>query len=128
MDDSGLNRKIVRRVLEGKFDIIDEAENGLQAVNMCTDACHRGCPYQLIMMDSHMPIMSGLEAARCIKSHQSSIRIVGVTGNTCKADIDSFLEAGVDKVMLKPLNLEEFFDFLLYANVAGTNDQECTGY
>lgn len=116
----------MRRVLEGRFEVIDEAENGLDAVRMCLAACHNECPYHLVMMDSHMPVMNGLEASRSMKAHQKSIKIIGVTGNASKSDIDSFLEAGADKVMVKPLNLDELFDFLIDANVP--NDQNYTEF
>ena len=112
VDDSAMNRKIVKRVLEGKFDVIDEAENGLEATKMCASACYQQHPYHLILMDSHMPVMNGLDATKSIKSLLETIRIVGVTGNALKNEIDSFLDAGADKVMVKPLNLEDFFHYL----------------
>ena len=112
VDDSSMNRKIVRRVLEGKFDAIDEAENGFEAMAKFREAAEQQLPYNLIMMDSQMPVMNGLDATKSIKEIFGSVTIVGVTGNALKQEIDSFLHAGADKVMVKPLNLEEFFGYI----------------
>lgn len=112
VDDSSMNRKIVRRVLEGKFDTIHEAENGLEATKMCKEAFEHHHPYHLIMMDSQMPVMNGLDATKFIKSLLEQVTIVGVTGNALKHEVDNFIDAGADKVMVKPLNLEEFFDYV----------------
>jgi CheY-like chemotaxis protein len=107
-----MNRKIVKRVIDGKFGTIEEAENGLEAMKMCSLACREERPYHLILMDSHMPVMNGLDATKSIKGILDNIRIVGVTGNALKHEIDSFLAAGADKVMVKPLNLEELYRYL----------------
>jgi CheY-like chemotaxis protein len=112
VDDSGINRKIVKRVLEGKFHSIDEAENGAEALRMIQSAFDQSQPYDLVMMDSHMPVMNGLEAAKAIKASYPCMKIIGVTGNALKTDLDNFVEAGADKVMVKPLNLEEFFNYV----------------
>ena len=107
-----MNRKIVRRVLEGKFNIVDEAENGYEAINMFQKAAESDKPYHLVMMDSQMPVMNGLEATKGIKALLDKVTVVGVTGNALKHEIDSFLDAGADKVMVKPLNLEEFYGYI----------------
>jgi CheY-like chemotaxis protein len=122
VDDSGINRKIVKRVLEGKFHCIDEAENGAEALRMIQSASDQRQPYDLVMMDSHMPVMNGLEAAKAIKVSYPCMKIIGVTGNALKSDLDNFVEAGADKVMVKPLNLEEFFNYVF--DIYITNEKE----
>jgi CheY-like chemotaxis protein len=113
VDDSAMNRKIVKRVLEGKFNLIDEAENGAEAVKMIRTASDDKLPYHLVVMDSHMPVMNGLDATKVIKSIGKKFPfVIGLTGNAAKTDIDSFLNAGADKVMVKPLNLDEFYTFI----------------
>lgn len=59
-DDNELNREILKALLEPlELEMIDEAENGAQAVEM---SAHNS--YDIIFMDSHMPVMSGSEAAK----------------------------------------------------------------
>ena len=38
--------------------------------------------------------------------------IFGVTGNGLKADVEHFMSSGVDNVLLKPLNLTDFYQVL----------------
>ena len=39
-------------------------------------------------------------------------QIIGVTGNALQEDIDIFYKGGVDMVMIKPLNMEEFLSYI----------------
>lgn len=114
VDDSPINRKVIRRVMEGKFETIHEAENGSEAVDLYQKALIEEKPYHIIMMDSQMPIMNGLDATTAIREIRSSFDplILGVTGNAMKQDTDKFLQAGADRVMPKPLNIDEFFYFI----------------
>jgi CheY-like chemotaxis protein len=66
------------------------------------------CFYDLILMDSEMPIMNGPLATKTIRSLYSSdqLIILGVTGNVLPEDVDMFLNHGVDAVLGKPMNLE----------------------
>ena len=59
VDDSPINRKLMRVHLQGW--IIEEAENGLQGLNMARDAA---IPYHAILMDINMPVMNGLDASQ----------------------------------------------------------------
>ena len=114
VDDAPTNRKIVHKMLRGKFAHIDEAENGQEAVDKYINAMKHHKPYDVIMMDFLMPVMNGLEATKLIRSYEyHTTVIVGVTGNGLQSDIDLFMESGVDKVMIKPLNIRQFISYLL---------------
>lgn len=56
VDDVHSNRKMVRRILGNKFGEIDDAENGLQALEKYKLAVDVGRPYHVIMMDFMMPV------------------------------------------------------------------------
>jgi hypothetical protein len=53
-----------------------------------------------------------MEATRRIKEMGFQGVILGVTGNGLQTDIDNFLRSGVDRVLLKPLNISKFEDAL----------------
>lgn len=112
VDDAPTNRKIVHRMLRGKFSHIDEAENGQEAVNKYVESVKQNHPYDVIMMDFLMPVMNGLESTKLIRTHGLSTVIIGVTGNGLQSDIDLFMEAGADGVMIKPLEISQFLSFL----------------
>lgn len=62
VDDNDINREVVKAMLEPLSLEIDEAADGGQAVEMA-----KKTKYDLILMDSHMPVMSGEEATREIR-------------------------------------------------------------
>lgn len=65
--------------------------------------------------------MNGLDSTTMIKAHAMSVGqsvvVVGVTGNGLESDIAAFTEAGADLVMIKPLNLSLFLEFLSQRNI-----------
>lgn len=112
VDDAPTNRKIVHKMLRGKFMRIDEAENGQEAVDKYLQAMQQDQPYDVVMMDFLMPVMNGLESTKIIRAYNLPTVIVGVTGNGLQSDIDLFMDAGVDSVMIKPLEISQFISFL----------------
>ena len=59
-----------------------------------------------------MPNMCGADATRLIRQLGYKGLIVGVTGNSQQSDIDEFTAAGVDKVMTKPVNMEQLMGYV----------------
>lgn len=74
------------------------------------EACrlHDEAPYDLILMDVAMPLMDGVAATKVIRDRERQaqlprVRIVGVTANAMTHQIRSFLAAGMDDVVAKPI-------------------------
>jgi len=112
VDDSALNRLMMIRLLKARFDYCDEAIDGQDAIDkfqMCMDMRKS---YDLILLDSSMPIMDGPTAARQIRSLGYSGLMIGVTGNVLPEDINHFKIHGVDEVLMKPLNMKALDDIL----------------
>ena len=109
VDDAALNRKMLRRLLEPRFQNILEAENGMEALHMVERLMLEpsGQSPDIILMDSVMPMMSGPIAAKKIRALGFKGLIIGVTGNALPADIDTFISHGADHVIAKPLRIEE---------------------
>ena len=107
VDDTFMNRKMLKRMFEGKIEILDEAKDGHIAVDMVRESMEK-CDqpsFDLILMDFIMPVMNGPDASRHIRQLGYKGVIVGVTGNTMQFDIDTFKSNGVDYVLPKPLNM-----------------------
>jgi two-component system capsular synthesis sensor histidine kinase RcsC len=108
VDDSGLNRKLLGKLLRSSGHIVVEAEDGVQAVEMVKTRIETDKEYDIILMDFVMPKMDGPSATKAIRALGYTSPIFGVTGNAIDSDIDHFLGHGADRVMIKPFNLQLF--------------------
>jgi hypothetical protein len=73
-DDTILCRKILRQYLLPVVSECIEACNGLDAVEKVRQHKEEGCPFDVILMDSSMPVMCGGEASLLIGTQTSSSR------------------------------------------------------
>jgi two-component system sensor histidine kinase/response regulator len=103
VDDSADNRLLVRAFLKGTGYEIDEAINGMFAVEK-----FRTGTYNAILMDMRMPVMDGLEATRAIRQierEQNLTRtpIIALTASALVEDEQRTQEAGADTHVSKPV-------------------------
>lgn len=104
-EDNATNQLVVRSVL-AKFGLTsDFAGNGIEALEAV-----RQRPYDLILMDVHMPEMDGLEATRAIRSFgdaRARIPIIALTANAFAHDVETCRAAGMNGHLGKPFRKEE---------------------
>ncbi|MBL7765175.1 MAG: tetratricopeptide repeat protein [Chitinophagaceae bacterium] len=85
---------------------IDQAGNGQDAIEMV-----RSGKYDLVLMDIQMPLMNGLEATRIIRKELEPparhTRIIAMTANVMKQDIEHYLASGMNDHIPKPFQKEE---------------------
>ena len=105
VDDVLSNRKVLLRHMRKLFGHIDEAEDGVQAVNCVKRATEQGSPYDVIFIDFVMPNMDGPTATAEIRRMGFKGPIFGVTGNALTSDIQLFIERGANNVFLKPVDM-----------------------
>jgi len=112
-EDVEINREIVKALLEPTLLEVDEAENGIDAVRMFSEAPDK---YSIIFMDVQMPEMDGYEATRKIRAldipEAKSIPIIAMTANVFREDIEKCLEAGMNGHIGKPLDFDHVFQQL----------------
>jgi signal transduction histidine kinase/CheY-like chemotaxis protein len=113
VDDSGLNRKLLCKLLRASGHTCEEASDGLCAVEKVKARIARGVgggasTYDAILMDFVMPNMDGPTATEVIRGLGYSRPIFGVTGNALCSDVNHFISHGANAVLAKP------FDFLLF--------------
>ena len=106
VDDANTNRKMLCRSLKGIFHSIDQAVDGIDAVEKVRQSLQHHRPYDLILMDFFMPNMDGPTATKRIRSDLGfKGLIIGVTGNALPEDIHTFKTCGADKVLIKPVDI-----------------------
>jgi len=107
-EDVEINREIILALLEPTKLLMDFALNGVEAVQMFSQAPGK---YNMIFMDVQMPEMDGLEATRTIRAldvtEAKTIPIVAITANVFKEDIDKCLESGMNGHIGKPVDLDD---------------------
>lgn len=100
VDDVADNRDLVAQFLEDEFELL-EAEDGKEAVEVAT----RSLP-DLILMDLSLPLMTGWEASRVLKSAEKTkhIAIIAFTAHAMDGDRERALAAGCDDYLTKPIS------------------------
>jgi DNA-binding NarL/FixJ family response regulator len=98
VDDNGLFRDGIAEILraDGRFEVIGQASRGDEAVTAAT----RLRP-DLILMDLHMPGMTGLEAIRRIRSQDPAVPIGVLTMFETLESVQSALGAGATGYVIK---------------------------
>ena len=123
VDDVSSNRKLIAFHVRKLGFEVELAEDGAEAVAAHSrkrartgggaapqDAADDG--FDLILMDSVMPVMNGLDATRAIRAAGCDALIVGVTGNALAEDIAAFVAAGANCVVTKPVSVAQLKDEL----------------
>ncbi len=107
-EDNLINQLLVCKLLEQRGWDITVVENGEDAVAAATET---GGVFDLVLMDVRMPVMDGPTATRLIKEKMKAPPpVVALTANTMKADVESYLKAGMDACVGKPIIIDELLE------------------
>lgn len=106
-EDNAVNQTVGRLMLTKLGHHVDVVGDGRQAV----EAVQRA-PYDLVLMDIHMPVMDGLEATRAIRERPAGSlarqpRILAMTASSAAEDREACTRAGMDGYLLKPVRLDQ---------------------
>ncbi len=120
IDDSDVNRKLLRRLVRNYCTLCDEAVDGVDGVEKVLRAMDEEASegveglicngYDLVLTDYLMPRMDGLELVKKLRGCGYGGKIVGLTGNTEASMLQAFHTAGVDKMLTKPIQANELRD------------------
>jgi len=112
-EDNGLNQQVVCEHLARVGLKTEVASNGQEGVELATARFDNGNPYDLILMDIHMPVMDGLEAASKIAEIGVTTPVVALTANIMSSDIDLYKSHGMSDYLGKPFTSQELWRCLL---------------
>ncbi|MDD5459513.1 MAG: response regulator transcription factor [Phycisphaerae bacterium] len=103
-DDYGVVREGLKALIEKEegLDVIGEAENGRQAVELA-----RKLLPDIIIMDITMPDLNGIEAAEIILKANPQVKIIALSMHANKRFVDEMLRAGALGYVLKTYLFDE---------------------
>ena len=115
MDDNATNRKILVHQTSSWRLIPSEAEDGERALKLLRTAAAQNEPYDIVLMDMHMPGMDGFELARTIKADPSiaAVPLVLMPSFGQRGDGQVARESGIAAYLSKPVRQSQLFDCLV---------------
>ncbi|KAH8833060.1 hybrid sensor histidine kinase [Flagelloscypha sp. PMI_526] len=121
VDDDSLTRTLMRRMLERLGCHVTTADNGAKALSLILGvsegplesllqkdkepqtSVYGASPFNLVFLDNQMPVCSGLQAARTLRSLGRTDLVVGVTGNALLGDQQVTLDVLIKPVLEKSI-------------------------
>jgi CheY-like chemotaxis protein len=122
-EDNDINALLARALLAKLGHRPTVASSGAAAIESWQAAQTAGTPYDLVLMDVHMPGIDGFEATQRIRAAEAErngtrTRIIALTANASADDRHACLAAGMDGFVTKPLDREKLAEML--ADAAAT--------
>ena len=103
VDDSRVIRKVSRHILETLGFQVEEAENGQEGLDRCTEAMP-----DVVLLDWNMPVMTGIEFITQLRVREGGDKpkVVFCTTENDVAHIREAISAGADEYVMKPFDHE----------------------
>jgi CheY-like chemotaxis protein len=110
-EDNEINALLTRALLQKLGHRPAVVTNGAEVVDAWAAAHEAGAPFDVVLMDVHMPVVDGIEAANRIRSkeaenHQQHTPILALTANAWAEDRELCMAAGMDGFLVKPVERE----------------------
>jgi len=105
VDDNPVNRQVVRLFTAPMSPKIVEATNGQEALDRLAEQ-----PFDIVLLDVHMPVMDGQEAIRRIRSSDQpwkDIPVIALTADAMSGDRERYLGMGMSDYISKPIDSRE---------------------
>ncbi|MDX1278892.1 hypothetical protein DFR65_103175 [Oceanihabitans sediminis] len=116
VEDNKINQMITKKILSKMnlgCDIVDNGESAVEKV--------QEIDYDVVLMDIHMPGISGLEATKMIRSFNKDLTIFALTAVTIEDRMPEFEDAGFNDIISKPFKQEDFESKLFKALMGQKN-------
>ena len=108
-EDNPINRRLALMMLKRLGYGCEVVQNGVEAVEAVV-----GAAFDVVLMDVQMPEMDGIEATQAIRARlgKHAPRIVALTANALQGDRETYLAAGMDDYLSKPLHIQALVEAL----------------
>jgi PAS domain S-box-containing protein len=121
VDDIPANRLVAGKFLERAGMVVTMADDGRSAVDIVAATPE---PFDVILMDLHMPLMDGFEAARTLHERLAAAcpPIVAMTADSPRQELENCLAAGMLDCIAKPIDVQILLGTLARVTGAGSSD------
>ena len=109
VEDNPMNVLVAQKFLERWGATVDIATNGLEALNKIDTTKHH-----LVLIDLHMPVMDGYEAATKMRANGVKIPIIALTANLPMEVGEQVRKTGIDDIVVKPFLPDELYRKVLH--------------
>jgi len=113
VEDNAVNMMIAVALLERWGVHVGQAHDGLDAVAAVQRAAVAGQPYDAVLMDVQMPVMSGHEATRALREAGYRLPIIALTAAALVSEREAALQAGMNDFLTKPIDAHKLQATLL---------------
>jgi PAS domain S-box-containing protein len=106
VEDNPVNMTIAIALLEQWGVEVEQAGDGAQALGTIARAAAEGRPFDIVLMDVQMPVMSGYEATRRLRAAPwgESLPVIALTAAALTSERDEALASGMDGFLTKPID------------------------
>ena len=101
---------MIRRMLEDAGATVAVVDNGERAVTEVIKAEQSGRPYDVVVMDMQMPVMTGFDATARLRGLGSRVPIIALTAAAMRGDREKCLACGCDEYLSKPIDRHALLD------------------
>lgn len=122
-EDHPTNQRVVELMLGEIADLV-VVENGAAALEAFDSQ-----PFDLVLMDTQMPVMDGLTAIREIRAREHAgtrdrIPIISLTANAMPHQVEACLDAGADLHLAKPITVTALFESIAAAGDLAADESD----
>ncbi|MEM7785490.1 MAG: PAS domain S-box protein, partial [Planctomycetota bacterium] len=108
-DTRGIQR-LLQRMLESGGAEVEVADDGQFALELFSPDSNREAKFDLILLDMHMPRVSGYETAAKLREYGIDTPIIALTASAMRGDREKCLDAGCDDYLTKPIDRQKLFE------------------
>lgn len=119
VDDNHINRNVARSFLQNYRLCVTEAEDGREALTQLEKE-----PFDLVLMDVHMPRMDGPTALTAIQAspeRYGALPVIALTADALDGDRERYIAMGFDACISKPIDQRELASEVMRVVAGGSS-------
>ncbi len=104
------NQRLISHLLRAAGANVEFALNGQEALDLALASETAGTPFDLILMDMQMPVLSGYDATTTLRDYSYPRPIIALTAHAMDGDRERCIKAGCDDYTTKPVKRDTLLE------------------